>query len=101
MFTTIRASRGQDIYAACGLLSTSKKIGEIRQHENEQLSAALCCLALTLVGCDGMGGRKLRKHRAALTRWVPEGDSDSIVTDDDGRYAAFANSPNRCSALYR
>lgn len=35
VFTTIRASRGQDIYAACGLLSTSKKIGEIRQHENE------------------------------------------------------------------
>lgn len=36
VFTTIRASRGQDIYAACGLLSTSKKIGEIRQHEDEQ-----------------------------------------------------------------
>ena len=32
VFTTIRASRGQDIYAACGLLSTSKKIEEIR-HE--------------------------------------------------------------------
>ena len=31
--TTIRASRGQDIYAACGLLSTSKKIGEIRGEE--------------------------------------------------------------------
>ena len=30
IFTTIRASRGQDIYAACGLLSTSKKIGEVR-----------------------------------------------------------------------
>ena len=25
IFTTIRASRGQDIYAACGLLSTAKK----------------------------------------------------------------------------
>ena len=25
VFTTIRASRGQDIYAACGLLSTAKK----------------------------------------------------------------------------
>lgn len=37
VFTTIRASRGQDIYAACGLLSTSKKIGEIRQHEDEQV----------------------------------------------------------------
>lgn len=36
VFTTIRASRGQDIYAACGLLSTSKKIGEIRQHEDEE-----------------------------------------------------------------
>ena len=33
VFTTIRASRGQDIYAACGLLSTSKKIGEIRHIE--------------------------------------------------------------------
>lgn len=32
VFTTIRASRGQDIYAACGLLSTSKKIDDIR-HE--------------------------------------------------------------------
>ncbi len=30
IFTTIRASRGQDIYAACGLLSTSKKINNIR-----------------------------------------------------------------------
>jgi 23S rRNA (adenine2503-C2)-methyltransferase len=25
VYTTIRASRGQDIYAACGLLSTAKK----------------------------------------------------------------------------
>ena len=33
VFTTIRASRGQDIFAACGLLSTSKKIGEIRHLE--------------------------------------------------------------------
>jgi 23S rRNA (adenine2503-C2)-methyltransferase len=31
IFTTIRASRGQDIYAACGLLSTSKKIDEDRK----------------------------------------------------------------------
>lgn len=38
VFTTIRASRGQDIYAACGLLSTSKKIGEIREHEDEERS---------------------------------------------------------------
>ena len=30
------SSRGQDIYAACGLLSTSKKIGEIREHEDEE-----------------------------------------------------------------
>lgn len=28
VFTTIRASRGQDIYAACGLLSTAKKMNE-------------------------------------------------------------------------
>jgi 23S rRNA (adenine2503-C2)-methyltransferase len=28
VYTTIRASRGQDIYAACGLLNTSKKAGE-------------------------------------------------------------------------
>ena len=33
IFTTIRASRGQDIFAACGLLSTSKKIGAIRHKE--------------------------------------------------------------------
>ena len=31
IFTTIRASRGQDIYAACGLLSTAKRI------ENERI----------------------------------------------------------------
>lgn len=31
VFTTIRASRGQDIYAACGLLSTSKNVGEARK----------------------------------------------------------------------
>lgn len=30
IFTTIRASRGQDIFAACGLLSTAKKIEEVR-----------------------------------------------------------------------
>lgn len=28
IFTTIRASRGQDIYAACGLLSTARKHGQ-------------------------------------------------------------------------
>ncbi len=33
VFTTIRASRGQDIYAACGLLSTAKKIEEQRHSE--------------------------------------------------------------------
>lgn len=27
IFTTIRASRGQDIFAACGLLSTAKQLG--------------------------------------------------------------------------
>lgn len=37
IFTTIRASRGQDIYAACGLLSTSRKIGEIRQEGQKSL----------------------------------------------------------------
>lgn len=31
IFTTIRASRGQDIYAACGLLSTAKKIADARK----------------------------------------------------------------------
>lgn len=29
VFTTIRASRGQDIFAACGLLSTARKNGEV------------------------------------------------------------------------
>lgn len=33
VFTTIRASRGQDIYAACGLLSTARQIAEERKHE--------------------------------------------------------------------
>ena len=33
VFTTIRASRGQDIFAACGLLSTSKKIEGIRKEQ--------------------------------------------------------------------
>ena len=32
IFTTIRASRGQDIFAACGLLSTAKKIATERGH---------------------------------------------------------------------
>lgn len=32
IFTTIRASRGQDIFAACGLLSTAKKIEEQRKN---------------------------------------------------------------------
>ena len=31
VFTTIRASRGQDIFAACGLLSTARKNGEENQ----------------------------------------------------------------------
>ena len=34
IFTTIRASRGQDIFAACGLLSTAKAIEEAR-HQAE------------------------------------------------------------------
>lgn len=33
LFTTIRASRGQDIFAACGLLSTAKKIEEERNRK--------------------------------------------------------------------
>ena len=33
LFTTIRASRGQDIFAACGLLSTAKKIEEARHNQ--------------------------------------------------------------------
>jgi 23S rRNA (adenine2503-C2)-methyltransferase len=32
VFATIRASRGQDIFAACGLLSTAKKISDERNH---------------------------------------------------------------------
>ena len=35
IFTTIRASRGEDIFAACGLLSTSANIAEQRQHIKE------------------------------------------------------------------
>lgn len=35
IFTTIRASRGQDIFAACGLLSTSKQIEEVRHHQQK------------------------------------------------------------------
>ena len=31
IITTIRASRGQDIFAACGLLSTAKTIEDIRR----------------------------------------------------------------------
>ena len=37
VFTTIRASRGQDIFAACGLLSTAKKIEEERHRRTEDL----------------------------------------------------------------
>lgn len=33
IYTTIRASRGQDIFAACGLLSTAKKIEEERHRK--------------------------------------------------------------------
>lgn len=43
------------------------------------LSAVLCCLALTLVGCDGMGGRKPASTGLPY-EVVLEGDSDSIVT---------------------
>lgn len=36
LFTTIRASRGQDIFAACGLLSTAKQQAEKQQKEAEK-----------------------------------------------------------------
>ena len=90
VFTTIRASRGQDIYAACGLLSTSKKIGEIRQHENEQ---AYCHAVLP--GADTRrlrwhGWKKTRKHRAALRGGAGRRQRQHRDPDDDGRYAASA-----------
>lgn len=47
-----------------------------------RLNAALlvlCCLALTLVGCDGMGGRNPASTGLPY-EVVLEGDSDSIVT---------------------
>ena len=31
VFTTIRASRGQDIFAACGLLSTAMKSKKVKE----------------------------------------------------------------------
>lgn len=36
IITTIRASRGQDIFAACGLLSTAKTIEEQRKNDEQQ-----------------------------------------------------------------
>ncbi len=36
IFTTIRASRGEDIYAACGLLSTAQRIKEERDASSTQ-----------------------------------------------------------------
>ena len=36
VFTTIRASRGQDIFAACGLLSTAKKSHDAQNAHNPQ-----------------------------------------------------------------
>ena len=73
------------------------------------LSAVLCCLALTLVGCDGMGGRKPASTGLPY-EVVLEGDSDSIVTRmcsaerfyREGKLPKrICHSPNRCSALYR
>jgi 23S rRNA (adenine2503-C2)-methyltransferase len=29
IFTTIRASRGEDIFAACGMLNTSREVGRL------------------------------------------------------------------------
>lgn len=37
LFATIRASRGQDIFAACGLLSTAKQEAEMRNKKSEPL----------------------------------------------------------------
>ena len=34
VFATIRASRGEDIFAACGMLSTAKQQAEKKQTEN-------------------------------------------------------------------
>lgn len=39
LFTTIRASRGQDIFAACGLLSTAKAEAEARSAKGVQAGA--------------------------------------------------------------
>lgn len=36
VFTTIRASRGQDIFAACGLLSTAKQEAEANGEDNQR-----------------------------------------------------------------
>lgn len=49
VFTTIRASRGQDIFAACGLLSTAK-----RMPTNMRKLQWLCYLVLflTLMACN-------------------------------------------------
>lgn len=98
VFTTIRASRGQDIYAACGLLSTSKKIGEIRQHEDEEkksrrkehsimvrntitLLFPFCLIFLLLTSC-GLTGKNRKKPASTGQPYeiVLEGDTDSIVT---------------------
>ncbi len=38
LFTTIRASRGQDIFAACGLLSTAKQEEEKKKKNNAEAS---------------------------------------------------------------
>ena len=37
LFATIRASRGEDIFAACGMLSTAQQQAERKEKENETI----------------------------------------------------------------
>ena len=37
LFATIRASRGEDIFAACGMLSTAQQQAEKKEKENETI----------------------------------------------------------------
>lgn len=98
VFTTIRASRGQDIYAACGLLSTSKRseksdIMRMRSRKrrcrenNIMVRKTITFLFpfylifFLLTSCDITG--KNRKKPASTGQpyeVVLEGDTDSIVT---------------------
>ena len=59
LMTTIRASRGEDIYAACGMLS-SKKEEEYRNksnnEHNEEILLHNTCYPFLLLCLDGSGG---------------------------------------------